>query len=185
MPPNPNHLSATSPTSGAPSADGVTANTHRCSPTAHTRSCPSLATVTHTAPSALTASGSYALTSDGMATAVAAAAGSTLYVLMATDLMRLGTAPGGSGQNSYVGMDYAEMGGASRPTLVITYTAGGGPVVTSLSVTSGPVAGGTSTVITGSGFTAATAVHFGGANAPSYTVNNDTTITVTSPPGIG
>ena len=59
------------------------------------------------------------------------------------------------------------------------------PVVTSLSVTSGPVAGGTSTVITGSGFTAATAVHFGSANAPTYTVNNDTTITVTSPPGIG
>ena len=66
-----------------------------------------------------------------------------------------------------------------------TYSAGSAPVVTSLSVTSGPVAGGTSTVITGSGFTAATAVHFGNANAPTYTVNNDTTITVTSPPGIG
>ena len=83
-----------------------------------------LTLLAHIASSGLSASGSYALTSDGMAAACAAAAGSTLYVLMATDLMRLGTAPGSSGQNSSVGMDYAEMGGASRPTLVINYTAG-------------------------------------------------------------
>ena len=51
----------------------------------------------------------------------------------------------------------------------------------------GPVAGGTSVTITGTGFTGATAVTFGSTNATSYTVNSATSITATSPtrsPGI-
>jgi hypothetical protein len=62
-----------------------------------------------------------------------------------------------------------------------TYADTVAPSVSSLNVTSGPMAGGTSVVITGSNFTAATAVLFGNVAATSYTVNSDTQITVTSP----
>jgi hypothetical protein len=56
-----------------------------------------------------------------------------------------------------------------------------GPTVTSLSPTSGPLAGGTSVAITGTGFTGATAVTFGTTPATSFTVNSDTSITATAP----
>jgi hypothetical protein len=56
------------------------------------------------------------------------------------------------------------------------------PAVTGISPASGPVTGGTAVTITGAGFTGATSVHFGTANA-AMTVNSDTQITATSPPG--
>ncbi len=63
-----------------------------------------------------------------------------------------------------------------------TYTS---PVtVTGLSVNNGPPAGGTSVIITGTDFTGATAVKFGG-NTASFTVNSSTSITATSPAGGG
>ena len=55
------------------------------------------------------------------------------------------------------------------------------PRVSSVSVTSGPAAGGTSVTVTGTGFTGATAVRFGGTPAASFTVNGDTSITALSP----
>jgi hypothetical protein len=55
------------------------------------------------------------------------------------------------------------------------------PTVTAISPTSGSSAGGTSVVITGSNFTGATAVSFGGVAAASFTVNSDTSITATTP----
>jgi len=55
------------------------------------------------------------------------------------------------------------------------------PTVTSLSVTSGSTAGGTATTITGSNFTGATAVTFGGIAATSVVVVNATTITCVTP----
>ena len=54
------------------------------------------------------------------------------------------------------------------------------PTITNLAPNSGPVAGGTSVVITGTGFTGATGVTFGGSTA-SCTVDSDTQITCTSP----
>jgi len=57
--------------------------------------------------------------------------------------------------------------------------------VTGLSVHSGPPAGGTSVVITGTDFSTATAVKFGGNNASGFTVNSSTTITATAPAGGG
>jgi hypothetical protein len=54
-------------------------------------------------------------------------------------------------------------------------------VVSSLSPSSGPPEGGTTVVITGSNFTGATAVRFGGADAASFTIDSDTSITAVSP----
>ena len=55
--------------------------------------------------------------------------------------------------------------------------------VTSLSPNQGPVAGGTSVVITGTDFTGATAVSFGSTPAKSFTVNSSTQITAVAPAG--
>ena len=55
------------------------------------------------------------------------------------------------------------------------------PTLTSLSPTSGPV--GTSVVLTGTGFTGATAVAFNGTAAPGFVVNSATQITVSVPAG--
>jgi|GEM_PF-6529965 len=57
------------------------------------------------------------------------------------------------------------------------------PVVTSVSPTAGPTAGGTPVTITGSGFTGATQVTFGNNPATNLTVKSDTQITCTSPAG--
>jgi hypothetical protein len=50
---------------------------------------------------------------------------------------------------------------------------------------SGPAGGGTSVTIAGSGFTGATKVQFGSANAHNFTVNGANQITAISPPGSG
>src|SRR4029078_11592369 len=56
---------------------------------------------------------------------------------------------------------------------------------TGVSPSSGSSAGGTSVTITGTNFTGASAVNFGPSNPASFTVNNSTTITATSPTGTG
>ncbi len=61
------------------------------------------------------------------------------------------------------------------------------PRVTGISVAEGPAAGGTSVTISGTGFSGATEVSFGGAPAAAFTVAGDTSITATSPtaaPGV-
>lgn len=55
------------------------------------------------------------------------------------------------------------------------------PRVTGISVTQGPATGGTSVVITGTGFTAASAVSFGGVPASSFTITGDTSIAAVAP----
>ncbi|MBB5642526.1 IPT/TIG domain-containing protein [Cryobacterium roopkundense] len=72
-------------------------------------------------------------------------------------------------------------GGASAP-LDFTFTDVPDPVITGIVPDHGPVAGGTSVVITGTGFTGATAVTFNGTFAPTVTVDSDTQITVITPP---
>jgi hypothetical protein len=73
---------------------------------------------------------------------------------------------------------------ATTPTpLTVTAPA---PTVTSVAPTSGPTAGGTSVIVTGTDFTGTTGpggVRFGGTNATSYTVDGDTQITAVAPAG--
>ena len=70
---------------------------------------------------------------------------------------------------------------SSPPVSATTWAAV--PVVTGISPTAGPLGGGTSVTITGSGFTAATMVDFGTTAASSFTINSDTQITATSAAG--
>ncbi len=57
--------------------------------------------------------------------------------------------------------------------------------VTGLNPTAGPLAGGTSVTLSGTGFTGATAVDFGALSATSFVVVSGTTITALSPPDTG
>ncbi|MFE0375228.1 IPT/TIG domain-containing protein [Streptomyces inhibens] len=59
------------------------------------------------------------------------------------------------------------------------------PVISSISPTSGPAAGGTAVTINGSGFTGATSVKFGTVAASSFTLVSDAQITTTAPAGSG
>jgi prepilin-type N-terminal cleavage/methylation domain-containing protein len=69
---------------------------------------------------------------------------------------------------------------ADKYTFVDT---GKGASVTGVSPSSGPDSGGTSVTITGSGFSSATAVNFGGTPGTQMKVISDTQITVTAPGG--
>jgi hypothetical protein len=62
-----------------------------------------------------------------------------------------------------------------------TYVATAPPVVSGVTPNSGPGAGGTTVNITGSGFTGATSVTFGGTLATNFVFQNDSRITATSP----
>jgi hypothetical protein len=59
------------------------------------------------------------------------------------------------------------------------------PAVTGISPTAGAEAGGDQVTITGSGFTGATDVQFGGASVTALNVDSDSQITVASPAGAG
>ncbi|HEY4897974.1 MAG TPA: IPT/TIG domain-containing protein [Solirubrobacteraceae bacterium] len=59
------------------------------------------------------------------------------------------------------------------------------PVVTGVSPSKGPRAGGTTVTITGIDFLGTTAVSFGSTPAASFTVNSGSSITAVSPPGTG
>jgi hypothetical protein len=80
--------------------------------------------------------------------------------------------------------------GATATSLVTTFSptgvlASSPPTVSTVSPSSGPVAGGTSVTITGTGFTGATAVNFGTAAATAFTVDSAAQITAIAPPGSG
>ena len=80
--------------------------------------------------------------------------------------------------------------GVSDSTTFVVYPPSGtvpaiATSVTSVSPSTGPAAGGTSVVISGSGFTGVTSVKFGTVAATSYTRNNASSITATSPAGTG
>lgn len=76
--------------------------------------------------------------------------------------------------------------GSTPTSLAAQFTyLGAGTVVTNLSPSEGPETGGTSVVISGSGFTGATQVLFAGFAATGMTVDSDSQITAVSPAGSG
>ena len=110
-----------------------------------------------------------------------------------------GVTIGGAAATSVVWVDAAHItavtpaGTAGAQDVVITnnngqtvtgtgaYTYLVAPTFTGIAPIAGQTSGGTSVIITGTGFTGATAVTFGGTAATAFTVNSDTQITATTP----
>jgi hypothetical protein len=95
----------------------------------------------------------------------------------------------GSDTFSYqaVGIDDYGVAGLNSGDVIVNVTVSATPpvpTVTGVSPSTGPPSGGTSVTITGTSFTGATAVHFGGFNAASFTIVNADTITAVSPTGL-
>jgi hypothetical protein len=77
---------------------------------------------------------------------------------------------------------YADAVGGVSNRLPYTYAAA--PVILGLSPASGPIAGGTTVVVRGTGLGGATSVAFGGFSAPSFRSNSDTLVVAVTPPGL-
>lgn len=85
--------------------------------------------------------------------------------------------PSGTGT---VGVTVATPGGTSNP---VPFFYVGAPFKSSLGSTSGPLAGGNTITLSGTGLSTATSVSFGGVTA-TPTVNSDTSLSVTVPAGV-
>jgi hypothetical protein len=92
------------------------------------------------------------------------------------------TSPAGSGT---VDVTVTAAGGTSATSSVDQFSYVSAPTVTNVNPNTGPAAGGTSVTITGTNFSGAAAVRFGGNTASSFAVNSPTQITATSPAGSG
>ncbi len=90
------------------------------------------------------------------------------------------TSPAGTGT---VDVTVTTPGGTSVTSAADQFSYSAVPTIVSVSPNGGPPAGGTAVTITGTNFTGATAVNFGGTAAASFTVVNSTSITTTSPAG--
>ena len=90
------------------------------------------------------------------------------------------TAPPGTG-GSRVDVTVTGPGGTSTTSSADQFTYG--PTVSGISPATGPLGGGTTVTIKGTGFTGATSVQFGSASATTFTVNSASLITATSPSG--
>jgi IPT/TIG domain-containing protein len=95
----------------------------------------------------------------------------------------LGTAPDGSRYNQVINtrlywyqQEWSNEGLQCKQRL-----AAGAPAVTKVAPKTGPVTGGTSVTITGTGFAGTTGVKFGAVAASKFTVNSSTSITATAP----
>ncbi len=105
------------------------------------------------------------------------AAAPSFTVLSSTQLTAVSPAVAPGVHNVYV----ITPGGTSAPVSADLFTYVVRPVVTHISPSSGPHAGGTMVTITGTGFTGATQVLFGGTAATQVTVVSSTKITARSP----
>ena len=98
-------------------------------------------------------------------------------VVSATEITAVTPASSAGVVDVRVGTD----GGASAPIAADHFTFAIAPTVTGVTPDSGVTTGGTSVTITGTNFTAATAVDFGAADASSFTVVSDTEIMAVTP----
>ncbi|MBL1099455.1 beta strand repeat-containing protein [Streptomyces coffeae] len=118
------------------------------------------------------------LTGSGFTGVTAVLFGSTAAVFTFVSPTQItAIAPAGSGT---VQVTVVTPGGTSNG---VSYTYTAGPVLTSISPSQGSVNGGNTVILTGSGFTGATAVTFGFQPAVSFTVGSSTQITAVVPPG--
>ena len=140
-------------------------------------------------------------TLTGLSPASGSAAGGNNVVITGTNLsgataVKFGTKAATFTVNSNTQITATAPSGTAGTTVDVTVTAPGGttvtsaaskysyggPTVTLLSPTSGPAAGGTTVIITGTGFTGVTSVYFGSKLA-NFTVNSSTQIMAIAPSG--
>lgn len=89
-----------------------------------------------------------------------------------------------SAAGSYtVGLTLAVVGADSITASADLIVTEGAPTLTSIGTSTGPITGGTTVLITGTNFTGATSVRFGGIAATSFTVNSASLIAAISPSG--
>ena len=149
-------------------------------------SVPGTPTVTGVAPKSGFTVGGTAVTITGSgftgATSVQFAANPAASFIVDSDTQITATSPAGTGT---VDVTVTNGIGTSATSTAdqFTYTVPGAPTISSISPTSGPMGGGTTVIITGTGFTGATSVRFGATSAPAFAVNSATRITATSPAG--
>ena len=140
-------------------------------------------TVTSVSPNSGTTTGGTAVTITG--TNFAAGATVTFGTTAATNVAVVSgttiTATTPAGSAGAVTVTVTVSGQSGSLTNGFTYIAF--PTVTSVSPSSGPVAGGTAVTITGTNFAAGAAVTFGTTSATNVVVVNNTTITATTPAG--
>ncbi|HSO96924.1 MAG TPA: IPT/TIG domain-containing protein, partial [Acidimicrobiia bacterium] len=117
------------------------------------------------------------------ATAVNFGANAAIPITVNSDTQVTATAPAGTG---VVDVRVTTPAGTSPTSSQDRFTYQvPAPSVASLNPTSGPEAGGTQVIITGSGFTGTTAVAFGSNPASGFSVDSDTQVTATAPAGTG
>ena len=125
-----------------------------------------------------------AIQGDNFSGATAVKFGGIAATSFTVNNVNLITAVAPASPSGVVDIQVATAGGTSATSTNDQFTyapSSTSPTVTSINPIHGPVAGGTSVVITGTNLTGATAVHFGTLLA-SFTVNSDTQITAVSPP---
>jgi len=100
-----------------------------------------------------------------------------------SDTQIAATAPAGA--SGLVDVTVTTTGGTSAISAADRYTYVAAPTVSAVTPDAGPIAGGSAVVLTGTGFTGATAVTFGATLADDLVVVSPTQITATSPAGTG
>ena len=96
-----------------------------------------------------------------------------------------GLFPAGTGYDMATGLGTPIGSGTSGLVNQLCGFSNATPTVTAVGPTTGPESGGQTVTITGSGFSGATAVHFGAAAATSYRVVGDSQISALAPAGSG
>jgi uncharacterized protein YhjY with autotransporter beta-barrel domain len=127
---------------------------------------------------------SVTITGTGLSGATAVRFGATNATTFTVNSATSITATSPSGSAGTVDVTVTTTGGTSTTSASDQYTYLAPPTVTGLSPTSGPLAGGTSVIITGTNFSSATTVVFGASSA-TFSANSNTQITATAPSGAG
>ncbi|WP_233174791.1 IPTL-CTERM sorting domain-containing protein [Delftia sp. ASV31] len=144
-------------------------------------------TVTSVSPTAGPTAGgtSVVITGTNLSGATAVTFGGTAATGFTVNSATQITATAPAGSPGTVDVRVTTTGGTSATGAADQFTYVATPTVTSISPTSGPQAGGTTVVLTGTNLGGATAVTFGATAATGFTVNSATQITATSPAGTG
>ena len=126
---------------------------------------------------------SVVITGTGLSGASAVSFGTAAAASFRVDSATQITAVSPAGSAGAVDVSVTTLGGTSAAGTADHFTYVALPVISAVTPSSGPLAGGTSVVITGTGLSGASTVSFGTAAAASFRVDSATQITAVSPAG--